>query len=265
MDEIDKQILLYIFKNPDISQRDIAKELGLSPPSLNYRIKKLQEDGIFLGYTVLVNPNFYGKYFGFVAFKNYYDFYGEGVFFKFKCLEWLNVYGVEGNSFHDIEDKMYRMSKILGEPSMKYFPKQEPVQPKDYDFKIVSQLVKNPKAQISDIVQETGLPQRLVSKRLETLFKKGYVKLLPIVNLKNSDLVMFSMFTRNVKDVRKILESCKILEITDGDSGILVCIEFSFERAKKYIDSVRNFADKNADVMIIYDYEIFTPYFFNNK
>ncbi|MFP3260384.1 MAG: winged helix-turn-helix domain-containing protein [Sulfolobus sp.] len=47
MDEIDKQILLYIFKNPDISQRDIAKELCLSPPSLNYRIKKLQEEVYF--------------------------------------------------------------------------------------------------------------------------------------------------------------------------------------------------------------------------
>jgi transcriptional regulator, AsnC family len=46
-----------------------------------------------------------------VAFKNYYDYIGVGIFFKFKCLEWLNVYGVEGSSIPEIEDKIEGMKK----------------------------------------------------------------------------------------------------------------------------------------------------------
>jgi DNA-binding Lrp family transcriptional regulator len=61
MDELEKKILIYLFRDPSLSQRNIAKELGLTPPSLTYRIKKLQDEGVFQGYTVLVNPNFYGK------------------------------------------------------------------------------------------------------------------------------------------------------------------------------------------------------------
>ena len=256
MDEIEKKILLYLFRDPFLSQRNIAKELGLTPPSLTYRIRKLQEDGVFKGYTVLVNPNFYGKYFGFVAFKNYYDYIGEGIFFKFKCLEWLNVYGVEGSSLPEIEDKIDGMKKVLGEYSLKYFPKQELITPKPYDLQIVKYFVRNPRAQSSEIAQETGLAQKLVDKRLKLLLEKGIIKLVPIIDLKRTDVVMFSMFTKRVAETRKVMESCKVLEINDGEAGIIACITDNIESVRKYVEAVRTVADKEADVMVIYDYQI---------
>ena len=256
MDELEKKILIYLFRDPFLSQRNIAKELGLTPPSLTYRIKKLQDEGVFQGYTVLVNPNFYGKYYGFVAFKNYYDYIGEGIFFKFKCLEWLNVYGVEGSSIPEIEDKIEGMKKILGDYSLKYFPKQEIIESKPYDLQIVKYLVRNPRAQPAEIAQETGLTQKLVEKRTKILLEKGIVKLIPIIDLKKTDVVMFSIFTRRVAETRKILDSCKILEINDGQAGIIGCITDRIENVRKYVEAVRNVADREADVMVIYDYQI---------
>ncbi|AGK61853.1 transcriptional regulator, AsnC family [Archaeoglobus sulfaticallidus PM70-1] len=46
LDEKDKMILEILERNPEISQNEIAKEVGLSQPSVGARIKKMRELGI---------------------------------------------------------------------------------------------------------------------------------------------------------------------------------------------------------------------------
>ncbi|MEJ2781378.1 winged helix-turn-helix domain-containing protein [Stygiolobus sp. CP850M] len=148
------------------------------------------------------------------------------------------------------------MKKILADYSLKYFPKQEIIESKPYDLQIVKYLVRNPRAQAAEIAQETGLTQKLVEKRTKILLEKGIVKLIPIIDLKKTDVVMFYIFTRRVAETRKILDSCKILEINDGQAGIIGCITDRIENVRKYVEAVRNVADREADVMVIYDYLI---------
>lgn len=59
------------------------------------------------------------------------------------------------------------------------------------------------------------------------------VKLIPIIDLKKTDTIMFSVFTRRVVDTRKNLDSCKILEINDGETDIICCITDRIENVRK--------------------------------
>jgi len=46
IDEIDKKIIEMLERNPEASQKEIAKFVGLSQPSVSARIKKLKENGL---------------------------------------------------------------------------------------------------------------------------------------------------------------------------------------------------------------------------
>jgi transcriptional regulator, AsnC family len=70
MDELDRKMLMLLFRDGRISQRRLAEELNVTPPTLNYRFRKLEEEGVLKGFTLFVNPNFLSSYYGFVAFTN---------------------------------------------------------------------------------------------------------------------------------------------------------------------------------------------------
>lgn len=255
MDEIDKKILFYLFKDARASYRSIAETLNLTPPSVIYRLKKLEEEEIFKGFYLLINPNFYGKYYSFVAFKNIRDFDDKFVFLKFKCVEWLNVYGIYGNSIVDLEDKISSMSKQLGDSVMKYTPSQNPVQPKELDQKIIAVLKENPRYTSSEISKILGIESKIVQKRLEILRKRGYFVVIPKIDIPKSNIFLFSIFSERVPDIRHILDYCRVLEITDERAGIQVCFADGLNTVRNYVNSVRKI-DPKADVMIIYDYYI---------
>lgn len=48
-DEKDLKLLSMMVSKPSISQREIAEELGLTPPAVHNRILRLKEKGILLG------------------------------------------------------------------------------------------------------------------------------------------------------------------------------------------------------------------------
>lgn len=255
MDEIDKKIIYYLFKNGRMSYRSIAEILNLTPPSVIYRLKKLEEEEIFKGFYLFVNPNFYGRYYSFVAFKNIRDFEEDYIFLKFKCVEWLNVYGISGQSIQEIEDRVINMSKILGELTMKYFPNQTPTQPKEIDQKIIGILKENPRYTSSEISKLLGIESKIIAKRLEILRKRGYFAVIPKIDIPKSNIILFSIFSSRVQDIKPILDDCRIMEITDNQAGIQVCFADNINTVRKYVFSVRR-VDPAADVMIIYDYYV---------
>ena len=55
LDSIDVQILNMLIENGRISYTDIAKEVGMKPPSVIDRIKKMESDGIIYDYTARVD------------------------------------------------------------------------------------------------------------------------------------------------------------------------------------------------------------------
>ncbi|MUM63790.1 winged helix-turn-helix transcriptional regulator [Acidianus infernus] len=253
MDELDKKILLYLFRDGRISIRSLASLLNLTPPTVLYRIKNLEKEEILEGFQLLVNPNFYGKYYSFISFKNLMDMDDKWVFLKFKCVEWLNVYGIVGESTAEIEDRISFMRKTLGEPVMQYTPPQQPLPPKELDIKIVKALQEDPRASTADISKELGIDSKIVIKRLKIMKNRGYISVIPKINIPKSGMSVFSMFSKRIPEIRDILSHCRVLEIVDKyNVGIEVCLTENIENVRNYVRAVRE-KDKEADVMIIYD------------
>jgi Lrp/AsnC family leucine-responsive transcriptional regulator len=55
MDAIDLQLLTMLQSNGRATFADLAQRVGLSPPAVAERIKKLEEKGIIHGYTAILN------------------------------------------------------------------------------------------------------------------------------------------------------------------------------------------------------------------
>ncbi|MDY6965120.1 MAG: Lrp/AsnC family transcriptional regulator [Halobacteriota archaeon] len=67
LDEKDRKIMTLLSDNPDISQDEIAREVGLSQPSVAMRLKKLRESGAIVNVSG-VNPLKIGFYLAKVDF-----------------------------------------------------------------------------------------------------------------------------------------------------------------------------------------------------
>ena len=55
VDKIDKQIISEFIENPKISAKLLGKKLNLHPNTLLQRIKRLENKGVILGYTTVVD------------------------------------------------------------------------------------------------------------------------------------------------------------------------------------------------------------------
>jgi len=55
LDPIDRRILAILQDNAKRSQADVAKEVGLTAPSVNERIRKLERAGFIRGYVALLD------------------------------------------------------------------------------------------------------------------------------------------------------------------------------------------------------------------
>jgi Lrp/AsnC family leucine-responsive transcriptional regulator len=60
MDEIDRRILDLLQRDGKISQARIAESVGLTTPSVNERIKKLETRGFIRRFTALLDPRLIG-------------------------------------------------------------------------------------------------------------------------------------------------------------------------------------------------------------
>lgn len=56
MDELDRKIIRLMAQNARIPVKDIAQEINLTSPAVSSRIRKLEQDGIISGYTVVLHP-----------------------------------------------------------------------------------------------------------------------------------------------------------------------------------------------------------------
>lgn len=60
LDATDARILEALIDDARISIAELARTVGLSPPSVSERIKRLEEAGVIEGYTLRINPQALG-------------------------------------------------------------------------------------------------------------------------------------------------------------------------------------------------------------
>jgi Lrp/AsnC family transcriptional regulator, leucine-responsive regulatory protein len=61
MDQIDYKILELLQRDSRITIIQLSRELHLSRPSINERLKRLHENGVIEGFTTLISPEAIGK------------------------------------------------------------------------------------------------------------------------------------------------------------------------------------------------------------
>ena len=61
IDETDRGILEYLQKNARLSNKQIAKYLGLPKSTVQYRVKRLEAEGIIKGYHAIIDSALIGK------------------------------------------------------------------------------------------------------------------------------------------------------------------------------------------------------------
>ncbi|MEU5087648.1 Lrp/AsnC family transcriptional regulator [Streptomyces sp. NPDC021356] len=61
LDAIDCEILLHLQEDGRMTNVELAKRVGLTPPSCLRRVKRLEEDGVIAGYRAVINPEAIGR------------------------------------------------------------------------------------------------------------------------------------------------------------------------------------------------------------
>jgi DNA-binding Lrp family transcriptional regulator len=234
----------------------ISKMLNSSPAVINYRFNKLIDDGVIKRFTLHVDPNAYGMVKSYIAFEDKENFEGE-VISKFRCVEWLSVYQIAGRNREELEEKVNKMIKRLGDPLLKYYPEQRTIKLSNLDKKIIELLRRDPRMSISDMSKILNYPSRTITRHLRYLKDRRIIMVLPILDISKSNIIIFSIFTVNPKAISEALHEYKIWEFVDGKAGIIVCSSENVDKTKKVIRLARVY-DSKSDVMIIYDYDFYS-------
>lgn len=82
LDDIDIKILYLLQSDGRIAHSAIAKEVGLSAPSVHARIQRLEEADVIQGYSVQINPEIIGQ--GMLAYIRIQTTVTEDVFAVFE-------------------------------------------------------------------------------------------------------------------------------------------------------------------------------------
>lgn len=56
MDSTDMKILEALQQHGRISMKDLGNKVGLTSPAVSERVKRLEENGVIIGYKAIVNP-----------------------------------------------------------------------------------------------------------------------------------------------------------------------------------------------------------------
>ncbi|SIQ81849.1 Winged helix-turn-helix DNA-binding [Paenibacillus macquariensis] len=71
MDQIDTKILSSLHNNARIPISELSRNIAMSQPAVTERIRKLEEQGVIMGYRAELSPSKLGKYTtAFILFKS---------------------------------------------------------------------------------------------------------------------------------------------------------------------------------------------------
>ncbi|MEN2418798.1 Lrp/AsnC family transcriptional regulator [Streptomyces rimosus] len=61
LDAVDREILFHLGQDGRLTNVELAKRVGLTPPPCLRRVKRLEEAGVIAGYRAVVNPESVGR------------------------------------------------------------------------------------------------------------------------------------------------------------------------------------------------------------
>jgi Lrp/AsnC family transcriptional regulator, leucine-responsive regulatory protein len=211
----DKKILFELDRNARQSNSELARKVSLNKNTLGYKIKRMEEEGVILGYYVVVDPS----KLGFISFRIYFNFFNSSAEKEKEIINWLIkrkevgvVVGVESpydvaihvltKSIKEFDDFWLEFKKEFREHVWKervylasrvyHFKRKYLLNSRscehdmifcsekenfdELDFKILKMLAKNARTSILDIAEKLKTPERTIAFRIKQLEKKKIIQ-----------------------------------------------------------------------------------------
>lgn len=260
MDEIDREILISLLMEGGISQSEISKITGSSAQKINYRMKKMFEEGIIKNFRTHINPYFLNGMNLFVAYEGTNSIDMKGIGSIFRCLERTDFYELQARNEKELFDLADFMSIKFGNKIMQYRPKVPEMRNKInyYDLLILRELIKDPTINHLELSQILGIRASLIKKRINRMKSLRVFSIIPIIDLSKTDIFLFTIISgKRLED--KVNVNNTILKIIEDNTSIYVGIEKSMSNIRENLSKIRKI-DSNAEVMVVYDYD-FKPDF----
>ncbi|MGC8546268.1 MAG: winged helix-turn-helix transcriptional regulator [Thermoplasmata archaeon] len=260
MDEIDREILISLLMEGGISQSEISKITGSSAQKINYRMKKMFEEGIIKNFRIHINPYFLNGMNLFVAYEGTNSIDMKGIGSIFRCLERTDFYELQARNEKELFDLADFMSIKFGNKIMQYRPKVPEMRNKInyYDLLILRELIKDPTINHLELSQILGIRASLIKKRINRMKSLRVFSIIPIIDLSKTDIFLFTIISgKRLED--KVNVNNTILKIIEDNTSIYVGIEKSMSNIRENLSKIRKI-DSNAEVMVVYDYD-FKPDF----
>ncbi|MEW1644186.1 MULTISPECIES: Lrp/AsnC family transcriptional regulator [unclassified Streptomyces] len=93
LDAIDREILLHLRQDGRLTNVELAKRVGLTPPPCLRRVKRLEEAGVISGYRAVINPQALGR--------------------GLEVLIDVEIYAQDRKSFQDFEDTVASFDEVI--------------------------------------------------------------------------------------------------------------------------------------------------------
>ncbi|MFG2946295.1 Lrp/AsnC family transcriptional regulator [Streptomyces adustus] len=90
---MDRDIMFHLRRDGRLTNVELAKRVGLTPPPCLRRVKRLEEAGVITGYRAVINPQALGR--------------------DLEVLVDVEIYAQDRKSFQDFEDTVASYSEVI--------------------------------------------------------------------------------------------------------------------------------------------------------
>ena len=272
LDNYDMKILGILTINCRTPDRQIGKKVGLSGVSVKSRITKMERAGVIQNFTMKVEPPSlgYGVIYLVVPSDDESDIVkklklvGEP-FFVVPCLGDITACGIVVEK--DVEQKIELVKNLISNARivLTLDPKESEFRADltKTDFKILDQLLKNPKEKIDSIAKSTSLSAKTVARTIEKFEKNPAIQFTIIYDPRKLEkFVAFAVLAMVQNDIKKIKK-----EIEDAFGDHFWQVPFTAKELLvlfMYSDNIYN-ADVMRHKIKEFNGVVFTEVFFPKK
>ncbi|MDX2939640.1 Lrp/AsnC family transcriptional regulator [Streptomyces ipomoeae] len=93
LDAVDREILFHLRQDGRLTNVELAKRIGLTPPPCLRRVKRLEEAGVITGYRAVISPDALGR--------------------RLEVLIDVEIYAQDRKSFQEFEDTVASYEEVI--------------------------------------------------------------------------------------------------------------------------------------------------------
>lgn len=225
MDAKDFRLLVDLHEDARASYRALGRRVGLTPPAVRDRLRRMEAKGIFRGFWLTPDPQCLGREDLLVLFSG--DRTREDLQSALKVPEvawaaWKTDGGLTVQMWpRDAERAVRQLSAALGiSPAGQTIAEPSAHEPlSDLDWRIMDALVDDPRMPFGELCERTGLSAKTVRKRLQRMRRGGAVYITPkLGHLGDAGEIVFPLLVAGrvrAPEVRRVMGDVLLINDTE--------------------------------------------------